>query len=212
MPRRLNRSLLAWLITVLLALIGCAPTIQQPSSEPSASEPAWGVPYDAELHAMCDEWMARVFKVVSKVNDPKLAPMLDSQKRLWSTWQDFPDRWRLCKYWAQMSCEGTPKEVEPNPAVCQLSEKLDDLMKRFEAASQEANAQLQENLRNINTQIGNLQSQPVYEPPPVTYEPPIWQPPVVQSPPVQNNYYIRAPQPAAAPTIVPGLNIRVPKP
>ena len=194
MPSRLNPALLSALITILVCASGCAPTIQQPSSEPSASAekqnalsagddepPAWLTPYNVELHAMCDDWVViKTFDMPSDTwkSDPHIAKMIDAEKAVWPLWSGFPYRWKICDGWVQQFCKGAREDYEvyrrlalkchkakggdcsdietlaklnaPDPAACELIGKLDDLMKRFEAASQEANAQLQENLRTLS--------------------------------------------------------------
>ncbi|MGA2409663.1 MAG: hypothetical protein ABSG46_04650, partial [Candidatus Binataceae bacterium] len=107
-------------------------------------------PYNAELHAICDEYVQMALDGQKSNTDPAMQAYIKYMSSLWSDWQDFPDRWKFCREGQEKQCQDfndLKSFITANPdsplakaesGSCDKVGQLDNLMQRFEAAMQAA--------------------------------------------------------------------------
>jgi hypothetical protein len=66
-------------------------------------------PFDAELHAICDQDMQSFFDAIRKGQDPRMVEYVQAREKDWNCWQGFPDRWKHCRTLEKLRCDGDPE-------------------------------------------------------------------------------------------------------
>jgi hypothetical protein len=66
-------------------------------------------PYEAELHAICDEDVQVLFDGSRKIQNPRMVEYGQARERDWNCWHGFPDRWKFCRTLERLTCDGDPE-------------------------------------------------------------------------------------------------------